>query len=179
MPTTLIVPGLNDSPPSHWQGWLQEKLTDTIRVSQPDWDLPNLGVWAAHLAEAIDRCSKSPILVAHSFGVLAAVAAWRLSRKAIAGAMLVAPADPDVFGCAKLLPRMPLPFPSLVVASRTDKWMSFESAAIWADRWGAQLIDQGNVGHINVDSGHGPWPEGLQHFRRLEALTVRAATWVA
>ncbi len=29
---------------------------------------------------------------------------------------------------------------------------------------GAELIDTGFSGHINVESGHGPWPEGLMRF---------------
>jgi uncharacterized protein len=72
MATTLIVPGINDSPPGHWQSWFEEVVPDTVRVKQPDWDLPNLNVWAAHVARTIDQCSSPPVLVAHSFGVLAA-----------------------------------------------------------------------------------------------------------
>jgi len=29
---------------------------------------------------------------------------------------------------------------------------------------GAELIDAGFSGHINSESGHGPWPEGLMRF---------------
>ena len=168
MTTTLIVPGLNDSPPSHWQSWFEEVISDTVRVNQRDWGLPDLRLWAEAIAAAIDTCRQPPIVVAHSFGVLAAVKATRLSAKTIAGALLVAPADPARFGYDALLPRSPLPFRSTLVGSRTDPWMSFESAATWADRWDAQLIDLGNAGHINVDSGHGPWPTGLRYYRDLE-----------
>lgn len=168
MATTLIVPGLNDSPPGHWQAWLEEILPDTRRVSQPDWGLPDLDSWSAHVAAAIDACSAPPVIVAHSFGVLAAVRAIQKTPRAAAAALLVAPADPDTFGYAKLLPRFPLPFRCSLVASRTDPWMTFESASTWADRWDAKLIDHGNVAHINIDSGHGPWPAGLRFYRELE-----------
>ena len=30
--------------------------------------------------------------------------------------------------------------------------------------WGAAIADAGSSGHINVESGHGPWPEGLMRF---------------
>lgn len=168
MTTTLIVPGLNDSPPTHWQSWFEDVLDDTVRVNQRDFGLPDLDLWAETIAGAIGACRRSPIVVAHSFGVLAAVHATRLAAKPIAAALFVAPADPKTFGYADQLPRSPLPFRCTLVTSRTDPWMSFESAATWADRWDAQLIDHGNAGHINVDSGHGPWPAGLRFYRELE-----------
>jgi len=29
-----------------------------------------------------------------------------------------------------------------------------------SEDWGADFIDMGEAGHINVASGYGPWPEG-------------------
>ncbi len=168
MATTLIVPGLNDSPPGHWQSWFEEVLPDTIRVKQPDWGRPDLDAWAENIAAEIEACAAPPILVAHSFGVMAAVHAIRLVSRTVAGALLVAPADPDIFGYAEVLSRQPLPFSATLVASRSDPWMSFDNAARWADRWDARLIDHGHVAHINLDSGHGPWPAGLRFYRDIE-----------
>ena len=62
------------------------------------------------------------------------------------------------------VPRDPLPFPSLVAASKTDPYASQEAAADLANAWGAMLVDAGDCGHINDESGHGPWPEGLMTF---------------
>ncbi len=137
--TVLIVPGLNDSGPGHWQSWFETQLPDTVRVIQPDWSLPNLDAWAANVAAAIDASPTPPLVVAHSFGVLATVRARPRAGKRIAAAMLVAPADPDVFGYARLMPRMPLPYPSVLVASQTDPWLSFGNAAIWAGHWALAL----------------------------------------
>jgi uncharacterized protein len=172
--TILIVPGLNDSGPGHWQSWFETQLPDTVRVNQPDWGLPNLDAWAANVTAAIDASPTPPIVIAHSFGVLATVRARPRAGKRIAAAMLVAPADPDVFGYARLMPRLPLPYPSVLVASQTDPWLSFGNAAIWAGHWASRFIDHGNVAHINVDSGHGPWPDGLAIFRELELATRRS-----
>jgi predicted alpha/beta hydrolase family esterase len=33
-----------------------------------------------------------------------------------------------------------------------------------AAQLGAKLIDAGFSGHINSESGHGPWPEGVMRF---------------
>ena len=59
------------------------------------------------------------------------------------------------------LPGTPLECPSIVVASRNDPWVKFDGAAFWAERWGSRLMDIGDAGHINTESGYGPWPFGL------------------
>ena len=33
--------------------------------------------------------------------------------------------------------------------------------------WGSFLVDAGESGHINADSGHGPWPEGTMVFAQF------------
>jgi uncharacterized protein len=168
--TTLIIPGLGDSGPDHWQTWLEARLPRTRRVTQADWGLPDLGAWGARIRAAIDACSTPPTIVAHSFGVLAAVQASRLARR-VGAALLAAPADPAVFGYGGQLPRHPLPYPVILVASRDDPWMSFEQAALWSERWGARLVDAGRVAHINTDSGHGPWPLALSLLGDLQRAT--------
>jgi len=56
---------------------------------------------------------------------------------------------------------------AVLVASRDDPWASLACTAYWADRWGSVLIDIGAAGHINADSGHGPWPRGLALLQAL------------
>jgi predicted alpha/beta hydrolase family esterase len=108
------------------------------------------------------------VLVAHSLGCVL-VAAWaRFSRHAhkASGALLVALGDVEQPGLAPALPgwapilREPLPFPSLLVASRDDPYCSFERAAGLARDWGSRLVDAGARGHLNAESGLGDWPEG-------------------
>ncbi len=165
--TTLIVPGINDSGPGHWQTWVQTILRDSIRVNQDDWARPDLDIWADRIASAIIASDTPPIIVAHSFGVLATVQAMQAAAP-VAAVMLVAPADPAIFGCEKVLSRKPLKAPAVLVASRNDPWMAFERTAKWAARWNANLLDLGHAGHINRESGHGPWPTGLRIYRELE-----------
>ena len=62
------------------------------------------------------------------------------------------------------LPIAKLPFPSALVSSATDPYCSLERAKVMAENWGSVLIECGDAGHINVDSGHGPWPDGLFAF---------------
>ena len=66
-----------------------------------------------------------------------------------------------------LLPQHGLRLPSTLVGSRTDPWMTLERARLWAERWGSRFVDLGEAGHINVESGHGPWPYGRLLVDRL------------
>jgi predicted alpha/beta hydrolase family esterase len=61
-------------------------------------------------------------------------------------------------------PRAPLPFPSIVASSSNDSFCSLEVAEDIAAAWGAQFIHAGEAGHINAESGYGPWPEGSMAF---------------
>lgn len=167
MATTLIVPGLRGSGDAHWQTWFEQELENVERVHQADWSQPDLELWSQQVINAIDA-SKGPVwLVAHSFGVLASVTAIQQRAKKVAGAMLVAPADPAKFGIEDRIPNKSIDVDSVVVASTNDPWLSPVNATLWADRWGSRLINLGRVGHINVASGFGPWPEGLAIFSDL------------
>ena len=70
------------------------------------------------------------------------------------------------------IPRRPLPFHSIVVASTNDPYITIERARQLADSWLADFVDVGAVGHINVESGFGRWTEGEAI---VDALTARAA----
>jgi predicted alpha/beta hydrolase family esterase len=48
----------------------------------------------------------------------------------------------------------------MVVASTNDPWVSHEVARGWAARWNSRFVSVGAQGHINGESGHGPWPQG-------------------
>ncbi|TCT19431.1 RBBP9/YdeN family alpha/beta hydrolase [Thiobaca trueperi] len=182
--TVLILPGYHGSGPTHWQTWMQDRLPGARRVTGIDWASPVLSQWAEAARRSILEAPGPVWLVAHSFGCLTAVTASRGLGERIAGALLVAPADPERFSpngvrtgtrrngqrsLAVDLPSTPLPFPSLVVASRNDPWMRLETIEHWAGLWGSAVIDIGDAGHINIDSGFGPWPQGLVLLRALQS----------
>jgi predicted alpha/beta hydrolase family esterase len=167
----LIVPGWTGSGPDHWQSRWQDKLSTARRVAQADWDRPERALWAAAVAAEVEASARPVVLIAHSCGVSAvAHAAPALPAGRVAGAFLVAPpseaatlAEPALASFAPY-PGEPLPFASLVVASRTDPYCPFDEAEALARRWRATLVDAGDAGHVNTASGHGPWPEGLMRF---------------
>ena len=108
-------------------------------------------------------------IVAHSFGTLASIAAARHYAHKVASLLIVAPADPANFQIPDEQLGGTLPFPALLVASRNDPWMSLERAQHWSQQWQVPLFDAGEAGHINADSGHGAWPEGLALLEQLQA----------
>ena len=167
----LIIPGYTNSGPNHWQTRWQSKLSTARRVEQAEWSKPVRDDWVANVARAIEAAERPVVLVAHSLGIPTAIHALPQTTKLIAGAFLVAPPDvanPEIrprhlmtFGP---YPRDPLPFPSITIASRNDPFCAFDVAEDIAGAWGSQFIDAGEIGHINAESGHGPWPEGSMTF---------------
>jgi predicted alpha/beta hydrolase family esterase len=168
----LIVPGHTGSGPDHWQSRWERQLSTARRVEQDDWDAPRKDPWVARLVETVEGCTRPVVLVAHSLGVLTvAHAAPLLPAGAVRGAFLVGPPDVEQPGFEPAIDRSfaqvpgdPLPFPSVLIASRTDPFCSYERAEDIAFAWGSALVDAGDAGHINTASGYGPWPEGLMRF---------------
>jgi predicted alpha/beta hydrolase family esterase len=182
-PPVLIVPGLNNSEPAHWQSHWARGLDGAVWVDQTDWELPRLGDWVASLVQSI-REHPGAILVGHSLGcaLIAHVAQLRGNR-GIGGALLVAPADVNRNGPAgKLLdgfspmPQLRLSFPSIVVASETDPYVAIDRAEEFSRSWGSRFVNLGPAGHINVASGHGPWTEGLLLLQELREELGAAAS---
>ena len=172
----LTIPGLGGSGPDHWQSRWEAKLPSVRRVEQADWERPELAAWRARILEEIERAKRPVILVAHSLGVLAAAHAVPLLAKSessdkVKGAFLVAPPSQKILAHIEAvdppflsLPEEPLSFPALLIASRNDPFSPYEESEALARQLGAELNDAGLSGHINVESGHGPWPEGLMRF---------------
>ncbi len=168
----LLVPGLGNSGPDHWQSRWEEKLSTARRIEQADWERPSLADWTARIVDGARQAQRPVVFIAHSLGALAlAHAAPALADVDVRGAFLVAPPSArallmleEVDRAFAQVPRDPLPFPSVLVASRNDDFASFDETADLALAWGSALADAGESGHVNSASGHGPWPEGLMRF---------------
>jgi uncharacterized protein len=169
----LFVDGWFGPDPGDWQElWLGD-LPEASRVEQADWERPDCRDWVRRLDEAVAKCLEPPLLVAHSLGCLT-LAHWVASgaRHHVRAAMLAAPADVETHDEPVLrsfapIPRTPFPFPAVVVASRTDYWMTPQRAQEFATAWGASLVDGGDVGHLMASEGYGPWPLGRKILAEL------------
>ncbi|WP_299451513.1 alpha/beta hydrolase [uncultured Pigmentiphaga sp.] len=175
----LIVPGWNNSGPTHWQSLWEACLPRAVRVQQRDWTSPNVHEWTCALAAAIEAAPRPPLLIAHSLGCITVCHLPLRIREKVAGALLGAPADVEREGAPEALrsfcpiPMQTLPFQSVVVASTNDPYCSLERAREFAQAWGSRFEQIENGGHINADSGFGAWPHGL----KLLAALRRRAHW--
>tara|TARA_R110000868_G_scaffold35025_4_gene125857 strand:- start:13329 stop:13994 length:666 start_codon:yes stop_codon:yes gene_type:complete len=176
-PVVLTVPGLNNSGPDHWQSVWEETRGDCQRVDLGRWASPNRNAWVTRLDAAIRQIDGPVVLAAHSLGCIA-VGWWgALQSQAygwpVVGALLVAPPDcervetPDTIGGFGPTPHSPLPFPSILVASRDDPYIFFERAHSIGKYWGSEFVDAGHRGHINAESGLGDWQFGQDLLDRL------------
>ncbi|UIJ70413.1 alpha/beta hydrolase [Aurantimonas sp. HBX-1] len=181
---TLIVPGLNGSPPGHWQFHWAEGDERAEMIEQENWSKPLFTDWLHALEARIVGSAPGVILVAHSLGCsLVAALASRPAASHVGGALLVAPADaralseryPTV-GAFAAAADGALPFTSLLVASRNDPFMSFEQAERQAANWGSTLYDLGEAGHINIASGFGPWPDAMTLADGLRGRATQSST---
>jgi uncharacterized protein len=168
----LVLPGYQGSPPEHWQRRWVDKMATAQLIDLPALDQPDLDRWIKSITAAVASASQPVVLVAHSLAVLAiAHAAPKLAGTAVKGAFLVAPAgETAVLSIDAIdtrfvpVPRDPFPFPSVLIASSNDPFCPILEAEEWAYAWGSSFANAGDCGHINVDSGYGPWPEGLMRF---------------
>lgn len=171
----LIVPGIGNSGPRHWQTLWEQHHPHWQRVQQRDWDRPVLAEWVPALESAVAGFPAPVVLIAHSMGCLL-VAHWaQRAPVPVRAALLVAPPDPQaaVFPATargfETVPSGRLPFPSLVVASSNDPFGSVDYAKRCAAEWGSVFAEAGAIGHINAESGLGEWPDGLILLERLLA----------
>jgi predicted alpha/beta hydrolase family esterase len=140
---------------------------------QRDWDRPERDEWMPALASAVAAAGPRVVFVAHSLACLQ-VAHWaQRSARPVRGALLVAvpdpasaafPAEAASFGP---VPLAPLPFHSIVVASRDNPYGSLAHAARCARGLGSRLVCIGAAAHIDAASHLGAWPAGFELLRSL------------
>lgn len=170
----LILPGWQNSGPAHWQSLWQARFGYT-RVEQHDWMRPLRGDWMGRLEEVLLSLDGPAVLVAHSLGcqLVAAWAAHSSHTRLVKAALLVAPGDAE---CEALRPVLAswsplvlnaLPFPSTLVASTNDPYCTLARATQFASAWGSRLVNMGECGHINAESGLGDWPVGQALLQEL------------
>ncbi|WP_183578655.1 RBBP9/YdeN family alpha/beta hydrolase [Mucilaginibacter sp. X5P1] len=173
-PTILILPGLGNSGPEHWQSIWEQKFNFT-RVQQADWETPVCADWIENINNEVQKhYAANVILVGHSLACTT-IAYWAQKFNVkIKGALLVAPSDteadtypPGTTGFSPV-PLIKLPFRSIVVASTNDYYVTLERARHFADSWGSEWVNIGDAGHINSSSGLGEWHQGLELLKKLE-----------
>lgn len=187
-PLCLIVPGLDNSGPDHWQSIWEARRGDCRRVDLGCWSEPDRRIWTERLDAALAMTDGPILLVAHSLGCLT-IAWWALGAdhaklERVRGALLVAPPDVDASDAHPFVRRFApapgrvLPFPSILVASRNDRYAAFDRLEALAKAWGSRFVDAGHAGHINANSKLKGWPDGevlLEELIGVAAPSVAAS----
>jgi predicted alpha/beta hydrolase family esterase len=176
--TFLIIHGLHGSGPEHWQSWLAERLLtrgeDVRYPTLPDPDAPSREDWLLALQEQLAQVRpQSELIVAcHSLGSilwLHHAASEHASLRRPVRLLLNAPpgsrAAEEEPVLAQFLPP-PLDAQGLhrsaddvrMAIGTDDPYDPDAEARAYARALGVPLdvIDGG--GHLNSDSGFGPWP---------------------
>lgn len=170
----LILHGWeNRRPQEHWQWWLADQLRgqgeQVLYPQLPDPDHPSLTTWTELLhAELRQLGDGERIVVAHSLGStlwLSAAVALTPDQQ-VHRVALVSPASPTFLAGAPAVAefaRVPLGTggaETRLVCSDEDPFNPEGARAMLAGmRLDTDVIPGG--GHLNVDSGYGPWPSML------------------
>lgn len=172
----LLMPGIHNSGPTHWQSMWEQDNPTFRRIQVPDWDRPVCSDWVKAIGQAVRVAEEPAVIVAHSLGCLA-LAEWasQAEQGAVRALMFVSVPDPlganfpaEASGFTRP-PSKPLRFPSIVVSSEDDPFGAPAYARGYADAWGSRFVNIGAAGHINADSGLGVWQEGLGLLRTLRS----------
>ena len=165
----LILHGYEGNGPDHWQSWLAGRLRedghDVAYPDLPDPFDPDLDAWLGVLeAERRD----GDVVVCHSLACLL----W-LHHRARGGApagrvLLVAPPGPSA---AVEVPALAGFFPvaldpslaegARLACSENDPYCPEDARPAYAEPLAIDADLLPGAGHINPDSGFGPWPSAL------------------
>jgi predicted alpha/beta hydrolase family esterase len=176
--TFLIVHGLHGSGPEHWQSWLAERLRAAVEdvryPTLPDFDEPSLGSWLSALRSQLSDvpAGKELVVACHSLGSilwLHHAASADTGARRPARLLLNAPPGSRAAEEEPVLTRFlppPLDAQGLhrsadevrIVIGTEDPYDPDAEARRYARALGVPLDVIEGGGHLNADSGFGPWP---------------------
>jgi predicted alpha/beta hydrolase family esterase len=168
----LILHGLGGSGPGHWQRWIAERLGDAghqVRFPDlPDPDTPDPAAWERVLHEELAALEGDErVVLCHSLSCVTWMAAAERIERPVDRVALVAPPSVTA-GLAELEPFFPLiateedvaraAAHTRLVCADNDPYCPEGAAALYGGPLALPIDMQPGGGHLNVDSGLGPWP---------------------
>ncbi len=185
----MLVHGWGGSEPGHWQSWLAGELREAGREVRfpvlPDPETPNLAAWSTALREALDGLPEGGFdVVTHSLGSVL----WLHHAASQAGGVhdagrsprparvaLVAPVSPH-FDAPEIREFLPPPLDidalrrsaegTVLVAGDVDEFCPETVALAYGRPLKLPTTVVPGGGHLNPESGFGPWPAMLDWCRR-------------
>ncbi|MDI3408146.1 RBBP9/YdeN family alpha/beta hydrolase [Streptomyces cavernicola] len=183
-PTVVIVPGLRDHVPQHWQTLLADRLDDARLLPPLETDRLNRHAHVAVLQRTLAQILGPVVLVAHSAGVITTVHWAAQHHHEVRGALLATPPDltpplleghpsPDALhaGGWTPVPMKPLPFPASSRPAPTTPWPPTTTPQMCVPHPATPARSKrqalGPVGHLNPASGYGTWERAEEFVREL------------
>jgi predicted alpha/beta hydrolase family esterase len=174
---TVILHGLNGAGGEHWQRWLAEQLTaagrEVVFPDLPNFDTPQLSEWLPALTEALAGLPADGYdIVAHSLGAVL----WLhhavdpgASPTPARVALIAMPAGAPLLEVAPSFLPVPLDIDTVRKAADGTVLVGGDNDPYCPDgvarTYGAPLKMAATVipdgGHLNLESGFGPWPAVL------------------
>jgi hypothetical protein len=175
----LVLHGFqNVRPAGHWHRWLVRQLRDRDELvaypQLPDPDTPRLETWLATAYAELDLLDDTDrpveqVVVCHSLGCLLWLHAGRRNQHGPLAdrVVLVAPPAPEQFEpeMATFLPDAFDPAAVaasagslLMVASDNDPWCPAGADRVYGEPLGIPTVLLPGTGHLDMESGYGPWP---------------------
>jgi predicted alpha/beta hydrolase family esterase len=176
----LIVPGIKDSGPEHWQT-LWERRHGGRRFAPSSFAQPDAWDWVSSIEREAAALGPDILVIAHSLGCLA-TAHLAATSAPFRGVVLVAPPDieepsfPDDARRFDELTTAPLRVPGVLLSSRDDPYATTSGSQRMAAAWGVPRIDLGPLGHVNAASGLGTWDDGWRLVTAFRAGLSAPAT---
>jgi len=180
----VIVHGYDGSGPGHWQRWLEDELrlrnVPVVMPELPDPVAPQKDRWVAALAEVVSHAGAPVTFVCHSLGCWAVDHLF--SERGLLGmraALLVAPPSPYLLfePVDSFLPPpcrrevwAPLAARTLLVGSDNDDFTAPKEFEEIARKLCVRSQRIAGAGHINIESGYGPWPFALKWLQTVGAI---------
>ena len=169
----LILHGLGGSGPEHWQSWLAGRLRsvglETAFPDLPDPDDPDPDAWLEALAGELKRAGEGPTVVCHSLACLLWLRAAARADEPLGADRVLLVSPPwreDVPEVARFLRHgagaadvAAAAHETLIVAAEEDPYRPGDALeAKFARPLGLPAVTIPGAGHINPETGYGPWP---------------------
>jgi predicted alpha/beta hydrolase family esterase len=183
----LILHGYEGSEPEHWQSWLAARLRAAgERVAYPDLPdphAPSLPAWRAALGAELRALHGALTVIAHSLACILwlhhcdapVVGDARAERVLLVAPPSLAGAPPPIrpfFPVA--LAREPVAAAAAqtrLVCAPDDPYCPEGAAAIYGEPLGLAVDLLAGAGHINTETGFGPWPAAEAWCYGASAIT--------
>jgi predicted alpha/beta hydrolase family esterase len=174
---TLLLHGIDGSGPEHWQHWLAGKLTEAGREVRfpvlPGAASPVLEDWLTALTAALQGLPDDGFdVVAHSLGAALwmhhAIAPGDSPRPARV-ALVALPASDLIPAVASSFVPVPMDIDAIrkaadgtvLVGADNDPFCPGGIARVYGARLKMAVTVVAGGGHLNTESGYGPWPAVL------------------